>query len=193
MSREKILNAIRQNKPAVLQLPAIDLTQFSSAANLQEDFIQNLEAIGGKVVWVKEKKEAVSVIASLFPLAKMIVSLVAEVDISTIDPKVIVSAKELDELDVAVIDAQFGVAENGAVWVSDKDLGNCVIPFIAAHMVVVLNQKNILENMHEAYRRLAGFDDGYGVFIAGPSKTADIEQSLVIGAQGPLSLTLILI
>ncbi len=47
--------------------------------------------------------------------------------------------------------------------------------------------------MHEAMLEIENFNEGYGVFISGPSKTADIEQSLVIGAQGPLSLTVFLI
>ena len=47
--------------------------------------------------------------------------------------------------------------------------------------------------MKEVFLRLSDFNEGYGVFISGPSKTADIEQSLVIGAQAALSLNIFLI
>lgn len=51
--------------------------------------------------------------------------------------------------------------------------------------------------MHAAYDRIAALEAaaayGFSTFIAGPSKTADIEQSLVLGAHGPISLTVFLL
>jgi L-lactate dehydrogenase complex protein LldG len=100
---------------------------------------------------------------------------------------------ELADLDFAVAAGDWAVAENAAVWVSDRDLAHRVVLFIARHLALVVSGDNIVHNLHEAYARLALGLRGFGVFISGPSKTADIEQSLVIGAHGPRSLTVLVI
>ncbi len=123
----------------------------------------------------------------------MVLSLARGAGAGTVEGRSIPPARELDRLDLAVLDGEFGVAENGAVWVPEKNMGNRSVPFIASNVVLVLDEDRIVDTMHDAMARLAGFSEGFGVFVSGPSKTADIEQSLVIGAQGPLSLTVALV
>jgi L-lactate dehydrogenase complex protein LldG len=94
---------------------------------------------------------------------------------------------------VLVCEGKWGVAENGAIWLPESALGHRAAPFITQHLVVVLDVQQIVWNMHEAYSRVQVDAEGFGVFVAGPSKTADIEQALVIGAHGPRSLTVFLI
>ncbi len=84
---------------------------------------------------------------------------------------------------------EFGVAENGAIWVTDADVKHRAIYFIVQHLALILPTDQIVHNMHQAYERATVGSSSLGVFISGPSKTADIEQSLVIGAHGPRSLT----
>jgi L-lactate dehydrogenase complex protein LldG len=98
----------------------------------------------------------------------------------------------MERLDVAILAGVLGVAENGAVWVDGANLESRVLPFICQHLVLVLSERGLVPTMHDAYGAIRMGDSDYGVFIAGPSKTADIEQSLVIGAHGPRSLTLFL-
>ena len=97
----------------------------------------------------------------------------------------------LKEVELSVFPGQLAVAENGAVWVSEAEVGIRVSPFIAQHLALVVPRHRLVWNMHEAYRQVRIDDTGFGAFIAGPSKTADIEQALVIGAQGPRSLTVV--
>ena len=100
---------------------------------------------------------------------------------------------KLDAVEVALIRADFGVAENGAMWIREEDLVMPIVPFIAQHLVVLLDRRDLVADMHAAYARIRMGASPFGVFIAGPSKTADIEQSMVIGAHGPLGLTVVLL
>ena len=96
----------------------------------------------------------------------------------------------LAEVEVLEIDGEFGVAENGAIWLTEEAMPHRVAPFICQHLVI--NVSKIVPNMHAAYEELKMPNSSFGLFLAGPSKTADIEQSLVIGAHGARSLTVVI-
>jgi L-lactate dehydrogenase complex protein LldG len=95
-------------------------------------------------------------------------------------------------LDLVVLPGEFGVAENASVWVPGSGLGRHRVAFvIAQHLVLVVSGREIVNNMQEAYARVKL--ENYGLFISGPSKTADIEQALVIGAHGARSCTVFVV
>ncbi|MGM0505661.1 MAG: LutC/YkgG family protein [Bacteroidota bacterium] len=95
--------------------------------------------------------------------------------------------------DLLVVESPLGVAENGAVWISDETGAPRAFPFLCREMAVVLPANRIVPNLHDAYRELGSGPVRWGLFIGAPSKTADIEQSLVVGAHGPEALTLFLL
>jgi L-lactate dehydrogenase complex protein LldG len=89
------------------------------------------------------------------------------------------------------LEGAIGVAENGAIWISEDNIPVRVSPFIAKHLVLVLNKTDIVPTLHHAYEQIQSSDFDFGIFISGPSKIVDIEQSLIIGAQGALRLTVL--
>lgn len=184
-SREQILSAIRGISIEPKALP--EIPDFRISGELVETFIQSILGNKGEVLSRIEFE-------SWLPKMKFskIVSLSSHFqDISTTtlpeDPH------ELEDLDLAILDGQFGVAENGAIWLEDHNLGLRALPFITEHLVIVLDRKNLVETMHQGYSLIGNATSGFGLFIAGPSKTADIEQSLVVGAHGAKSLRVVLI
>lgn len=95
--------------------------------------------------------------------------------------------------DIFICKAHFGVAENAAMWLDDKVLQSRILAFLPEKIILVLSAVDIVANMHQAYARIENDDFGYGLFMAGPSKTADIEQTLVTGAQGAKELTVLIL
>ena len=109
-----------------------------------------------------------------------------------VNPDSVAEAADLDGTDVGIVQGALGVAENGCIWVP-QTMKEKAVCFIAENLVILLSSKALVSNMHEAYRRIEMTDYGFGTFISGPSKTADIEQALVMGAQASRSATIVLI
>ena len=109
------------------------------------------------------------------------------------------TTKEIDEFYSKKFEAPFtynatlGVAENGAIWCYDFLGEKRANLFTCTELIITVKKENLVSNMHEAYKNIDLSKKDFGTFIAGPSKTADIEQSLVIGAHGAMSLHIILI
>ena len=97
---------------------------------------------------------------------------------------------ELADVDVGIVRAQFGVAESGAVWLTQEDLIVDALGFLSQHLIVLLDPNEIVSDMHAAYRRVRLNETAFGCFMMGPSATADVEATLVHGAQGARSLNL---
>jgi L-lactate dehydrogenase complex protein LldG len=160
--------------------------------NPLEQFIKMTESVGGHVVEVKAGQDINTLIRELYPDAKEIASNLPEVTIATRNPDSADSAQSLNGTDVGVIRGSFGVAENACVWIP-QTMKEKAVCFISENLVILLPKSEIVNNMHEAYRRIAFNDYGYGTFISGPSKTADIAQVLVMGAQAARSATVLLL
>jgi L-lactate dehydrogenase complex protein LldG len=187
-SRDAILNAVRNNQPSLAPLP--DHLSSEKVGGL-DVFKQVLEGIGGKVYVLNKEEKIEEKIKALFPGATRIVSSITSVEQYFLKEYANVKHHSLHDVDVVIVDSKLGVAENGAIWVTEDETKIRVLPFIGEHLVVVLSMSTIVSTMHDAYNKIADNQYGFGVFIAGPSKTADIEQSLVLGAHGPKSMTVL--
>lgn len=185
-SKELILNSIRNNNK-VEEVPLPNIENFGiTFENKIEQFSKVIQTVGGKAIECK-KEELNSVIESLYPEAVFISSNVEACTLATIKENELATPHELRNLDLAIVKGEFAVAENGAVWIKNSDNKHRALYFIANNIVIIVSKDDVVNNMHEAYERIEFEEAGYGVFISGPSKTADIEQSLVIGAHGPKS------
>jgi L-lactate dehydrogenase complex protein LldG len=132
-----------------------------------------------------------AMIARLFPAARVICSATPEVAGNRpLDD--VRAPTDLNDVDVGVVRALYGVAETGSLWLTEAQFKVNALGFLAQHLVVLLDPAQILGNLHHAYGRRAEFDVRYGVLMTGPSATADIEGVLIHGAQGIRTLTVIL-
>jgi L-lactate dehydrogenase complex protein LldG len=188
-SREKILNRIKKNQPALIDY-AVNVIKHTVPENSIEKFKSSLQAVGGAVAEIKNVSEAKSNIEIFFPKASLILSGVREISYESKTPE---NAHALAEIEVAILEGEFGVAENGAVWITEKNMIDRALPFICENLVLVIRKENILPTLHEAYDRINDSQYEYGTFISGPSKTADIEQSLVLGAHGAKALVVFIL
>jgi len=185
-SRELILNTIRKSNN-VEKVPLPHIEEFGiTFENKTEKFQEVIQTVGGEAI-LSKKENLDELIGKLYPNAKLISSNVDGVTLANFDSNDAKNPHDLEKLDLAIVKGEFAVAENGAVWLKNTDNKHRVLYFIAENIVIIVNKNGIVNNMHEAYDKISFENTGYGTFVSGPSKTADIEQSLVIGAHGPKS------
>ena len=190
-SREKILAAIKQNKPAEVAIPAYGFTPITYD-NVTTKYMETLLGIGGNCNVVEDMAEVQALLPSLIKDKEVVIG-IQEFAGYNVNDYATKEATALESVDTLVIRGTYAIAENASIWIPESNMVNRMLPFICQHLIIVVEEKNVVANMHEAYAKIKVDTDGYGAFIAGPSKTADIEQSLVIGAHGPLSLNVFIV
>lgn len=188
-SREQILKAIAANQPALTALPEMDLALVLGYEDLFAQFKNVLEGIGGKVEILTDLQPLTDALLADKASGDVIINTVTA--LGKVDEGVAnLSSVELEKVERAYLKGAVAVAENGAVWLYESQMVNRLLPFACQHLVLLIYAKDLVATMHQAYAKVDVAKEGFGAFIAGPSKTADIEQSLVIGAHGARSATI---
>ncbi|CAN5817885.1 LUD domain-containing protein [soil metagenome] len=189
-ARATILSAVRAARP-----PGVVAPPLRPAAADAGNFASRIEAfnraavITGAAVVTCQAHEVTELLRATVGSATML-SYVAGVA-STAAPAT--EPHALRDLAVFACSATLGVAENGALWIATSDVMHRAGLFLAQRVIIVVAAENIVDTLHDAYDRIDISATSFGTFVAGPSKTADIEQAMVIGAHGPKELTVIVI
>ena len=189
-SRDDILARIRARKPAATPLPEVPAFPRPEIDRLAH-FQTVLESVGGQCLRVRDEAELPALVQATFADLREVGSAHPAVP-GSVDLRGLSDPHDLAGLDLAIIPGRWGVAENAAIWLDETCLPQRALPFITQHLLITLPVTQLFWNLHEAYAQMAVQATGYGLWLSGPSKTADIEQSLVIGAHGARSLTVVL-
>jgi L-lactate dehydrogenase complex protein LldG len=179
-AREDILAALRAARPPG-EHPLPVLPSFPRPeGDLLAEFQTSLAVMGGQWARLPEGE----------PLSAFIRSATDELpDFPRVDA--VNHPRDLENVDVAVVRARFGVAETGSVFLSDHELRVNTVAYLAQHLIVLLDPGAIVPGIADAYLRPDFTQARYVSLMTGPSATADIEGVLIRGAQGVRSLTVI--
>ena len=208
MKKVDFLNKLRQNTHVQYDMPDMKIDGIQYVDILQQ-FIEMTKAVGGHVIEASKDDDPNDLVRMAYPDAEVFATNLPEIELSKLvnnaagkcnpdkvklrNPDTVAEANGLNGTDVGIVRGQIGVAENGCVWIPQTMKEKAML-FISEYLVIFLDRDGIVDNMHEAYD-LIEMDPRYnfGTFISGPSKTADIEQALVMGAQAARGVTVVLI
>ena len=186
-----ILQTVRDNQPAAVSLP--DPPEFDQGpAPTLERFRASLERMGGQLAEPNPVADVNAFVVERYPDARVVCSATPEVK-GNRELAVVTEPKSLEDVDLGVVRAAFGVAETGSVYLGDRELSVSALGYLAQHLLVLLDPADILGNLHHAFARPEFAEARYSVLMTGPSATADIEGVLIHGAQGVRSLTVALV
>ncbi len=183
-SKKTILENIKKANVPSVPLPSLEI-KHTSYKDKNLKFKDMLQSVGGVASWLEKGDSLEDFIHKKYDSLGVIAT---NIDLSLKHTKTndIDDPHSLKDVDLAIIKGEFAIAENGAIWIKEDDNLNRAVYFIARKLLIIVPKGNIVNSMHEAYKKIDFSKGGFGTFISGPSKTADIEQALVIGAHGAI-------
>lgn len=190
-SREYILSQIRDSRRQSVDMPDLASINPVEYQDRIERFMSTVEQVGGHAVLLEEGADINAELQKLYPSSKVIVSSLPYIQADK-NPDTVAEVSDLADVDLGVVEGKVAVAENGCVWVP-QTMKERAVMFISQSLAIIVDRNDIVSNMHQAYRMVQTPDLGYGCFISGPSKTADIAQALVMGAQAAREVTVVII
>lgn len=190
LSRNTILDSVRGNQPAAQPMPTIPHFHTNTPGDLVATFRESIASMAGAVI-TEEVPDLDSFLRTKFPDAKVICSAIPEYT-GTIQPASFNHWSEASTIDVCVLRSPMGVAETGSILLSDIELQVNTIAFLAHDLVVLLDPKQVVANIHDAYEHPYFKLRPYSVLMTGPSGSGDISGITVHPAQGVKTLTVLL-
>lgn len=192
-TKQTILDNIRRYTQERVAQPDVRAFRGIEYPDPVAQFISISTAVGGKVVEVTPDQDLGALIRELYPDATRFISDLELGALECTRPEHAGNAEQMNGTDVTVVASSLGVCENGCCWVEQHGEWRAQF-FIAENLVIIIDRRDLVHNMHQAYARVKDMNPQtpFSGFISGPSKTADIEQSLVMGAHGAKGLTVLL-
>ncbi|MBI3145093.1 MAG: LUD domain-containing protein [Pseudogulbenkiania sp.] len=184
-SRDAILAKIRRHRPAGPALPDIHTVPFLTFDDKFAAFAGLIRNLGGEAIWLAEDQTVAEAVAQRWPQRGRVV------DLTLLQHEEAFTPHDWHDVDVAIVPGELAVAENAAVWVSHPDNTFRSLYFLTDKLVMVVPKERLVDTMRDAYGQIAIREHGFGAFISGSSRTADIEQSLVMGAHGAMAALVI--
>ena len=187
-ARDNILKRLRAVEVAEVQKPQLDVEAIRFEDGVAH-FSEMVKAVGGEVAELQGS--LLETLVALGVDTESLVSSLEELKDKALNPDAVADVHELGGNYTAVACGRVAVAVNGAVWVPVEGRRRAHL-FACQHLVLVVSERDVVDTMHDAMARISLSEIAYGAFISGPSKTADIEQALVMGAHGAMRATVIL-
>ena len=195
-AREEILERLRKNTRETYDFPDLSgLNPITFPDPVAEFIKKTTTTAGAKLIEMEESDNLNELIRKAYPEAKVLASNLPGIE-ADLNPDTVEHVEDLMKVDVGIIEGRIGVAENACIWIPQQ-MKEKAVCFASEYLVIILRRDDIVNNMHEAYARLATSaeyfqQNKFGTFISGPSKTADIESALVYGAQAARGVTVVL-
>lgn len=190
-SKQDILSRLRNNVRETYDMPDLSFPKTVYDDPVAEFINATTTTAGARLMEIAEGDDLNQKIREAYPDAKVISTNIPGID-ATLNPDTVKEAQDLERTDVGVVRGTVGVAENACIWIP-QTMRERAVCFMAEYLVIIVSRRDIVSNMHEAYRKIEFTGYGFGTFISGPSKTADIEQALVYGAQAARGVTVMLV
>ncbi|MDQ3193017.1 MAG: lactate utilization protein [Bacteroidota bacterium] len=206
-SREKILKKVRNALIHKSSKPESENIDFESPIYSKQEesaeitFAQKFTALNGKFAFCENTKEFESIIkefsaeaalGEIYCAEESIKELLTNAGIKHTD-----NPAKLTSCEVSVTNCEYLIARTGSIMISSRQSSGRKLPVFPDKHIVVAYSSQLVDDIKDALKaiKLKYADKAPSLIslISGPSRTADIEKTLILGAHGPKEIYLFLI